>query len=79
MSELANREASEVRPSTAGQLDRACDPARPSFATTAEIAPVEGIVGQERALEALRLGALREARTPSTNDAQAIKCLTLRP
>lgn len=38
------------------KLRRTCDPQIFSFSSTAELEPLEGIVGQERALEALRLG-----------------------
>ena len=33
-----------------------CDPARIPFETTAEVEPVSGDIGQERALRALRMG-----------------------
>lgn len=39
------------------RLRRTCDPKSFSFKTTAELKPFEGLVGQERALEALDLGA----------------------
>ncbi len=38
------------------RLRRACDPGLFTFETTAELEPLSGIVGQDRALEALRLG-----------------------
>ena len=38
------------------ELRRQCDPARFSFSTTDELEPLTGIIGQERALEALRVG-----------------------
>ncbi|MCS7216897.1 MAG: AAA family ATPase [Candidatus Bipolaricaulota bacterium] len=38
------------------KLRRTCDPRLFTFATTAELKPLQGIVGQERALEALRVG-----------------------
>ncbi len=38
------------------ELRRLCDPGRFSFATTDELRPPAGIIGQERALEALRVG-----------------------
>ena len=34
-----------------------CDPKSLAFKTTAELKPFEGLIGQERALEALDLGA----------------------
>ena len=37
----------------AERLYRRCDPARLSFATTAELAPLDGLVGQARAFEAI--------------------------
>jgi len=39
-----------------GALRRRCDPDAFSFATTADVAPLEGTIGQERALEALAFG-----------------------
>ncbi len=41
----------------AGQLYRACDLARLAFASTAELEPIDGLVGQARALEAVGVGA----------------------
>ncbi|RLE31193.1 ATP-dependent protease [Candidatus Acetothermia bacterium] len=38
------------------ELRRRCDPGRFSFSTTAELPPLTGIIGQERALEALKVG-----------------------
>lgn len=38
------------------KLRRTCDPRIFTFTTTAELEPLSGIVGQERALEALRVG-----------------------
>ncbi len=38
------------------ELRYTCDPARFAFKTTAELKPLDEIVGQERAVEALRLG-----------------------
>ncbi|MBC7098673.1 AAA family ATPase [Candidatus Bipolaricaulota bacterium] len=38
------------------ELRRHCDPGRFRFSTTDELEPLEGIIGQERALEALRVG-----------------------
>ena len=37
-------------------LYRRCDPAQFDFASTAELAPLDGVIGQERALAALRFG-----------------------
>jgi lon-related putative ATP-dependent protease len=39
-----------------GALRRSCDPGRFAFSTTDELEPLADIIGQERALEALRLG-----------------------
>lgn len=41
---------------TVAQLRRRCDPAALPFDTTAEVAPVPGLIGQHRAEEALRFG-----------------------
>ncbi len=41
----------------AGQLYRACDPSRLGFASTADLAPIDGLIGQARALEAVEIGA----------------------
>ncbi|MFH1609128.1 MAG: ATP-dependent protease, partial [Candidatus Bipolaricaulota bacterium] len=38
------------------KLRRTCDPGIFPFSTTDELAPLEDIVGQERAIEALRVG-----------------------
>lgn len=38
-------------------LRRRCDPATLGFSTTADVAPLEGFLGQQRALEALSFGA----------------------
>ncbi len=38
------------------QARKACDPASLGFQTTAELQPLEGIVGQKRAIEALQFG-----------------------
>jgi lon-related putative ATP-dependent protease len=43
----------ELRPE---QLRPVCDPAIYSFATTAELPPLAGLVGQDRAVEALKFG-----------------------
>jgi lon-related putative ATP-dependent protease len=40
-----------------GRLRRTCDPKLFTFKTTAELKPFDGLIGQERALEALDLGA----------------------
>ncbi|MCA9705620.1 MAG: AAA family ATPase [Myxococcales bacterium] len=45
-----------VPPLAAAQLRWRCDPQALPFATTAEVEPIPGIVGQDRAVEALRFG-----------------------
>lgn len=45
-----------VEPATAEELCAKCDPAALGFASTAEVDSLEGIIGQERALKALRFG-----------------------
>ena len=45
-----------VRPLSAGQLYRACDLSALAFASTAELAPIQGLIGQSRALEAVQFG-----------------------
>ena len=47
---------SAVRPLSAGQLYRACDLTNFAFASTAELAPIDGLIGQSRALEAVQFG-----------------------
>lgn len=44
------------RPLAVADLYRPVDPATLAFATTADVAPVEGVAGQQRALEAIRFG-----------------------
>ena len=43
-------------PLSAGQLYRPAELSNLAFSTTAELAPIEGLVGQARALEAIRFG-----------------------
>jgi hypothetical protein len=45
-----------LRPLSVDQLDRKTDLSNLKFATTAELEPIDGLVGQERALEAIRFG-----------------------
>ena len=45
-----------VRPLTAEQLYRPADLMSLSFLTTAELQPIDGVVGQARAVEAVRFG-----------------------
>ena len=42
-----------------------CDPARIPFETTAEAEPLEGVIGQDRALRALKMGV--ELQAPGYN------------
>ncbi|HYB62137.1 MAG TPA: AAA family ATPase [Methylomirabilota bacterium] len=44
------------------KLSWRCDPARIPYATTAEAEPIEGLIGQERAQRALKLGVELDAR-----------------
>lgn len=46
----------------AEQLRRRCDPKAFSFKTTADLEPVEGLVGQDRALDALSFGVDLDAK-----------------
>ena len=48
--------AAALRPLSVDQLYRKTDPSSLQFATTAELEPIDGLVGQERALEAIRFG-----------------------
>jgi lon-related putative ATP-dependent protease len=45
-----------VEPLAVEKLRTRCDPARLDFATTADLAPLEGSIGQDRAIEAVRFG-----------------------
>ena len=45
-----------IQPLTAGQLYRNADLAKLDFSTTAELEPIDGLVGQTRALDAIRFG-----------------------
>jgi len=47
---------SAVRPLSADQLYRACDLSCLAFGSTAELEPIDGMIGQARALEALEFG-----------------------
>lgn len=49
-------EEMKVQPLTAGQLHRKSDLSALTFATTAELEPVEGLVRQARALDTIRFG-----------------------
>jgi lon-related putative ATP-dependent protease len=45
-----------AEPLAPGALSRRCDPAELGFESTAELAPLDGVIGQERAQAALRFG-----------------------
>ena len=55
----------DPQPLDADQLRWRCDPSNFQFANTAEVAPAEGIVGQDAAVEALRFGL--EFHAPGQN------------
>ncbi|MCE9521271.1 MAG: AAA family ATPase [Alphaproteobacteria bacterium] len=61
MSDVAPSLASELRSHARrlppARLRRVCDPKNLGFKTTAELKPFDGLIGQQRALEALDLGA----------------------
>ena len=63
--ESAPAPAAAVQPLTAEKLRRRCDPAQFQFKTTRELETIDGLVGQERALDALTFGA--EMRGPGFN------------
>jgi AAA domain len=46
----------QIEPLAPDALYRRCDPAQLEFASTAELEPLDGVIGQERALAALRFG-----------------------
>ena len=48
--------SSSVRPLPADRLYRRADVSGLSFATTAELQPVDGLIGQKRALDAINFG-----------------------
>jgi hypothetical protein len=58
MSEISHRAVQQL---TVGQLYRHSDLTRLDFSTTAELEPIDGLVGQTRALDAIRFGT----RVPS--------------
>ncbi len=57
MNQLSSKNSAAPEPLTTARLYRACDPSGLGFASTGEAQPLEQVVGQERALDALRLGA----------------------
>jgi len=53
-----------VKELDAGQLRYTCDPSSFSFQSTAELKPLDRIIGQERAIEALKLGlGIKDAKS----------------
>lgn len=59
------RKASQHAELKPDELKWSCNPKDLEFATTIELKPIEGIIGQERALKALRLGV--DLRSPGYN------------
>ncbi len=55
MSEKAQTEYGQLV--SVEKLRSSCDPASLGFATTAELEPLDGLIGQDRAMEAIRLAA----------------------
>lgn len=51
------QDAYDVRRLDPQRVRRVCDPAELGFATTADVEPLAGVVGQQRALDALKFGA----------------------
>ena len=51
-----------LEPLEPAELRRRCDPAALGFATTASLDPVDGLIGQRRALDALEFGTGLDAR-----------------
>jgi lon-related putative ATP-dependent protease len=49
--------ATERKPLAASELRRTVDPASLGFKTTSELEPISGLIGQDRALKAIRFGA----------------------
>src|SRR5437868_11643221 len=57
MTDLASELEKHARRLAPSRLRRVCDPKALAFTTTADLKPFDGLVGQDRALEALDLGA----------------------
>jgi ATP-dependent Lon protease len=53
---MSPKSAANHKELSPAELRWRCDPARVPFATTAEAEPQQGVIGQERALRALRMG-----------------------
>lgn len=62
---MTYRKASKPKSLTPEELKWVCDPKRLNFVSTSELTPMEGIVGQERALKALKIGV--DLRSPGYN------------
>ncbi len=54
--EAARSAAANATPLAAGELRRVVDPATLGFASTADLEPITGLIGQDRALKALEFG-----------------------
>lgn len=57
MNEAATTPSNTIPPLPAGRLFRPSDLSRLAFVTTAELAPIDGLIGQSRALEAIAFGS----------------------
>jgi len=57
VNEAATTPSNTIPPLPAGRLFRPSDLSRLAFATTAELAPIGGLIGQSRALEAIAFGS----------------------
>ena len=55
-SQAATSNAPDARPLPAAELRRTVDPASLGFKTTAELEPIAGLIGQDRALKAIQFG-----------------------
>ncbi|MCH7974356.1 MAG: AAA family ATPase, partial [Bacteroidetes bacterium] len=62
MKTIKARKHKELKPE---EIRWVCDPDIFKFASTDELEPIEGILGQERALKALKLGV--DLRSPGYN------------
>ncbi len=62
---MGNPKAPQHRELSVEQLRWKCDPDMFEFSSTGDLEPIEGILGQERALKALKLGV--DLRSPGYN------------
>ena len=62
MPHIRAKKPKELKPD---ELKWTCDPASFEFGSTSEIKPLEGILGQERAIKSLKLGV--DLRSPGYN------------